>query len=200
VSPRGTSPERLWKDRAGEPALLHEPLHTASCGLVSWGHFGETALFPRPKGKVWQEGAGHARPLPAQWCRCFGGHTNKPALSLQLQLVASPQSLAPRPRRHRGLGTDVSLAPSAFSSQSHLAGPLYPEPGSRPAAHSPPPQPQGLGDSPWTPRASPVSDCPSLCSESSQAGLVGAGLQTLHSQLVVGWFFSSKGGGGVAAK
>ena len=49
--------------------------------------------------------------------------------------------------------------------------------------------------------ASPVSGCPSsLCSESSQAGLVGAGLQTLHSQLVVGWFFSSKGGGGVAAK
>lgn len=36
--------------------------------------------------------------------------------------------------------------------------------------------------------------------ESSQAGLVGAHLQTLHSQLVVGWFFSSKGGGGVAAK
>ena len=136
----------------GNVPFCMEPLHTASCGLVSWGHYGETALFPRPKGKVWQEGAGHARPLPAWWCRCFGGHANKAALSLQLQLVASPQSLSPRPRCHRGLGTDASLTPSAFSGQSHLAGPLYPEPGSRPAAHSPPPQPRGLGDSPWTPR------------------------------------------------
>lgn len=42
--------------------------------------------------------------------------------------------------------------------------------------------------------------CASSGSESSQAGSVGADLQTLHSQFVVGWFFSSKGGGGVAAK